>query len=72
VFISVGKTKGSWPLQKAEFLMAYEKGMSIAWENRKCIVHFRGNRYELPGEFETFMKAQEAGMTFCRSLGWTG
>ena len=50
----------------------YEEGMSISLENRKCVVFFRGQRYVLPGEFDAFRTAKQAGEEFCRRLGWLG
>lgn len=50
--------------------MPYEPGMSIALENRKCIVFFRGKRHVVPGEFDSFEAARRAGEEFCRKLGW--
>jgi len=44
--------------------------MSIALENRRCIVVFRGQKYVLPSEFENFSDALRAGEEFCRNLGW--
>lgn len=52
--------------------MPYEQGMTVAIENKKCIVHFRGKRYELPGTFEDFAAARKAGEDFCKRLGWAG
>jgi hypothetical protein len=52
--------------------MPYEPGMSIALENRKCVLYFRGQKYILPGEFDGLGEALRAGEEFCRKLGWAG
>ena len=53
-------------------MSTYEPGMSIALENRKCVVFFRGQKHTLPGEFDGFDQARRAGEEFCRNLGWVG
>ena len=52
--------------------MPYERGMSIGLDNRKCIIHFRGHRYDLHREFHNLEDARKAGEAFCRRLGWAG
>lgn len=52
--------------------MSYEPGMSISLQNKKCIVFFRGKKYELHGEFENYSDALRAGEDHCQTLGWVG
>ena len=54
--------------------MTYELGMNIKWSeiDKKCVVHFRGERYELPGTYPTSEAAMQAAEKFCRQRGWTG
>ncbi len=51
--------------------MPYEPGMSIALENHKCIVFFRGQKHIVPGKFDRLSNALRAGEELCRKLGWT-
>lgn len=54
--------------------MPYEDKMSIQYDeiNKRCIVHFRGEKHELNGKFESYQEAKQAGEQFCRNRGWKG
>jgi hypothetical protein len=52
--------------------MAYEPGMSVQYDfiTKKVTVHFRGQRVELPGTYESREEGIRAGEEYCRQLGW--
>jgi hypothetical protein len=54
--------------------MAYEPGMSIQYDclRRKVTIHFRGQRIELPGTYESRDEGVRASEEYCRQRGWAG
>jgi hypothetical protein len=52
--------------------MAYEPGMSVQYDfiTKKVTVHFRGQRVELPGTYESREEGIRVGEEYCRQLGW--
>jgi hypothetical protein len=58
--------------RKAGDSMAYEQGMSIAYDDAQELltIFFRGQKYEIRNKFPDHASAIRAGEQHCKMLGW--